>query len=161
MPNHFKRVALLNPPPPPPNACAAKNALPKHIIRLFGQRRAIRAKNVRPSPSPLPPPPTEMVQYTYTQLHQYRNHRRTGPFPFGGGGGAQQFLPEFLIFARKVEYVWAMHFCLTWGGGGKESSYFGVIEYGTPHRGRVWEGVSPHGGDFLEIGVLKTRFWVR
>ena len=29
-------------------------------------------------------------------------HRRTGPFPFGG---AQQFLPEFLIFARKVKYV--------------------------------------------------------
>ena len=28
--------------------------------------------------------------------------------------------------------------------------------------GRVWEGVSPsHGGDFLEIWVLKTRFWVR
>ena len=28
------------------------------------------------------------------------DHRRTGPFPFGG---AQNFLPEFLIFARKVE----------------------------------------------------------
>ena len=27
------------------------------------------------------------------------------------------------------------------GGGGKESSSFGVIEYGTPQRGRVWEGV--------------------
>ena len=31
--------------------------------------------------------------------------------------GAQHFLPEALIFARKVEYVWAIHFCRTWGGG--------------------------------------------
>ena len=53
------------------------------------------------------------------------------------GGGAQHLLPEFLIFARKVEYVWAMHFCLTWeGGGGEESSFFGGIEYGTAQRGR-------------------------
>ena len=74
------------------------------------------------------------------------------PFPFGG---AQHFLPEFLIFARKVEYVWAMHFCLTRGGGGGGSSSFGVIEYGTPPRGRVWEGVSPsHDGDFfLNLGT--------
>ena len=52
----------------------------------------------------------------------------------------------------------------TGGGGGGGSSSFGVIEYGTPPRGRVWEGVSPsHDGDFLvvEMWVLKTRFWVR
>ena len=37
-----------------------------------------------------------------------------------------------------------------------------MIEYGTPQRERVWEGVAPsHGGEFLEIWVLKTRFWVR
>ena len=38
-----------------------------------------------------------------------------------------------------------------------------MIEYGTPQTGgRVWEGVAPsHGGEFLEIWVLKTRFWVR
>ena len=47
-------------------------------------------------------------------------HRSTGPFPFFFffGGGAQHFLPEFLIFSRKVEHVWTMHFFLTWGGGG-------------------------------------------
>ena len=43
-------------------------------------------------------------------------------------GGAQHFLPEFLIFARKVEYVWAMHFCLTkgshGGGGGGEQLFW-------------------------------------
>ena len=60
---------------------------------------------------------------------KHGDHKRTGRFPFegGGGGGAQQFLPEFLIFARKVKYVWAMHVCLTWGGGGgggKASSSF-------------------------------------
>ena len=52
-----------------------------------------------------------------------------------------------------------MHFCLTWGwggGGGKESSSFEVIEYGTPQRGRVWEGISPsHGGDCF--GNLGTK----
>ena len=66
-------------------------------------------------------------------------------------------MPEFLIFARKVEYVWGNAFLshMGGGGGGKESSSFGVIEYGTPQRGRVWEG------DFLELLVLKTRFWVR
>ena len=57
-----------------------------------------------------------------------------------------------------------MHFCLTWGGGGgglARAAVFGVIEYGTPQRGRVWEGgggIPSHGGDFLEIWALKTRF---
>ena len=27
---------------------------------------------------------------------------------------------------------------LVGGGGGEENSSFGVIEYGTPQRGRVW-----------------------
>ena len=41
-------------------------------------------------------------------------NRRTGPFSFG----------EFRIFVRNIEYVLAMHFCLTWEGWGKESSTF-------------------------------------
>ena len=49
------------------------------------------------------------------------------------------------------------------GGGGilRRAALFGVIEYGTPQRGRVWEGVPSHAGDFLEIWVLKTSFLVR
>ena len=48
------------------------------------------------------------------------------------------------------------------GGGGVGVRKAALLEcqYGTPQRGRVWKGVSPsHGGDFLEIWVLKTRFW--
>ena len=70
-----------------------------------------------------------------------------------GGGGHNFFCPKNRICLR------AMHFCHTWGGGGKESSSFGVVEYGTPQRGRMLDGVSPsHGGDFLEIWVLKLGF---
>ena len=70
-------------------------------------------------------------------------------------------------------------------GGGKESSSFGVIEYGTPQRGRVWEGgikvqsskkvptvgggyplppwegdTPSHGGEILELWVVtKNQVW--
>ena len=95
-------------------------------------------------------------------------HRRTGPFPFGKCTDRKE---------KKRKNARISHLCPKsricfgnaflphmegGGGGGKESRSFGVIEYGTPQRGRVWEGVSPsHGGDFLEIRVLKTRFSVR
>ena len=78
-------------------------------------------------------------QYTHTHTWVRLRFIPSGPFPFGGGGGAQHFLPEFLIFARKVECVFGNAFLphMGRGGGGsiKESSSFEVIEYGTPHRG--------------------------
>ena len=47
------------------------------------------------------------------------------------------------------------------GGGGGVGENCLCIMYWTP-MGRVWEGVSPcHGGDFLEIWVLNTGFWMR
>ena len=57
-------------------------------------------------------------------------------------GGHNIFCPNFLIFARKGEYVLGNAFLphIWGGGGGKESSSFGVIEYGTPQRGRVSVG---------------------
>ena len=66
--------------------------------------------------------------------------------------GAQHFLPEFLIFARKVEYVWAMHFCLTrWGGGGGEQLFWSDWVWDTTEgEGVGGEGVSPsHDGIFF------------
>ena len=75
-------------------------------------------------------------------------------------------LRAFYVYWRSLLRLLAFYVYWRYRGGGgergKESSSFGMIEYGTPQRGRVCEGVSPyHGGDFLEIWVLKTRFWVR
>ena len=55
------------------------------------------------------------ISFLYMIIYIYTYRRIYGTISVWG---AQQFLPEFLIFARKVEYVWAMHFFLTWGGGG-------------------------------------------
>ena len=76
-------------------------------------------------------------------------HRRTGPLPFGGGHN--HFCPNFSSLPEKSNMFGQCIFAhMVGGGGGKESSSFEVIEYGTPQRGRVWEGVSPsHGGDLF------------
>ena len=75
-------------------------------------------------------------------------HRCTGPFPFGGTA----FFARISHLCPIVEYVWAMHFCRTWGGGGGATLWSDW--YGTPQRGRVWEGVSAsHGGDFFLLVI--------
>ena len=71
------------------------------------------------------------------------DHRRTGPFPFGEGwGGGTKFFARISHLCPKSRICWAMHFCLTrgggWGGEVEESSSFGVIEYGDTTEG---EGV--------------------
>ena len=46
---------------------------------------------------------------------------RTGPFPFGGGGGGGHTIspPNLSSFPEEWNiFVWVMHFCPTWGGGG-------------------------------------------
>ena len=77
-------------------------------------------------------------------------------------GGHNIFCPNFSSLPEKSN-MFGQCISASHGGGGGGSSAFGVIEYGTPPRGKVWEGVSPsHDGDFFifEIWVLKTRFWV-
>ena len=91
------------------------------------------------------------------QMNKQKNHRRTGPFPLGWGGeGGTIFFPRISYPCPKVEYVWAMHFCRTLGGGGggvgvlgEEENYsFEVIEYRKPQRVEVGWGPS-HGGDLF------------
>ena len=72
--------------------------------------------------------------------------------------GGQHVLYGFCTLARKIAYVWVMHFCRTyhWGGGrfGRGEYYsFEVIVYRKQRRGRVCE-------DFLDgFWGIKTGFW--
>ena len=107
-------------------------------------------------PSIPPPPPVDWSK------------RRTGPFPLGGGEGGTKILTEFRIIAPNFVYVWAMHFCRTWGGGGGvfgggEYYSFEVIVYRKPRRG-VRGYPPPTVGTFLgdfRVLIYKPGFgWV-
>ena len=86
-------------------------------------------------------------------------HRRTGPFPspplFLGGGGTTYFA-RILYPCPKVEYVWPMHFCCTWEGGGLFGGGGEYLLYRRPRSGRVWDV------DCFGFRGTKTRFllWV-
>ena len=69
-------------------------------------------------------------------------------------GGTTFFARISPLCPRKVEYIWAMHFCLTWGGGGKAEWL--SMGHHSPQRGRVWEGVF----FWSWVHVLNIRFWV-
>ena len=67
------------------------------------------------------------------------------------------FCPNFSFLPEKSNMFRQCIFASHGGGGGvRRAALFGVIEYGTPQRGRCGGGVSPsHGGDFF--GNLGTK----
>ena len=75
------------------------------------------------------------------------------------GGGGTHFFARISHLCPKVEYIWAMHFCRTWGGaggGGTRATLLEVIGNRTPHRGRAWERVSHSDGRGL-FGNVGTK----